>query len=157
MKYKLIVPAITIVIASASLYVAGSTYAQFQKGHSSTIIQRIAQKFGLKESDIQAVFDEEKAERQAEMQSKFEERLDQAVQDDKITEDQKNLILAKHKELEANRASESDMKDLTPDQRKEAMETQRQSVENWAKQNGIDPQYLFGGFGMRGKRPEKIG
>jgi hypothetical protein len=57
------------------------------------------------------------------MQTKYEERLTQDVTDGKITSEQKELILAKHKELEGA------------------------TLEAWAKENGINSSYLMGGFG----------
>ncbi|MEK9143674.1 MAG: hypothetical protein AAB481_03535 [Patescibacteria group bacterium] len=60
-------------------------------------------KFGLSESDIQSVFDEARNERQTRMQTRFDDKLSQAVKDGKLTEVQKQAILAKQKELQANK------------------------------------------------------
>lgn len=115
-----------------------------------TIIQKLAEKFNLKESDVQQVFDEVRQEHQTQMQTKHEERLSQLVTDGKITEDQKALILNKHKELQAERESNKDsFKDLSPEQRKIKMEEKKIELETWANENGIDTMYIMH-FGEKG-------
>lgn len=64
-----------------------------------SMVQRLAQRFGLKESDVQTVFDSAKNDRMARMQARQEQRLTQEVKDGKITEAQKTAILAKQKDL----------------------------------------------------------
>ena len=120
----------------------------------STLVQKLADRFGLNASDVQEVFDEHhtqmQEERSAQMQSRLEERLAEAVTNDEITEDQKVLILAKHAELEAARQSQmQNMQNLSMEERKSAMETERTELEAWAKENGIDKDYLFGGFQIK--------
>jgi hypothetical protein len=69
------------------------------------------------------------------MQSQYEERLNQAVTDGKITEDQKKLILEKHNQLQSQWDSESQQR-----------QQHREEMQTWAEQNNIDLSYL--GFGM---------
>ncbi len=123
----------------------------------STLITKLAQKFGLKEADVKAVFDEEHAVHMQEMQSKAQARLSQLVTDGKITEAQKQLIVTKMSELAAARAQEmGTLKDKTMAERKALMDQKRTELEAWAKANGIDVQYLMpfgegrghGGLGM---------
>jgi hypothetical protein len=159
-KTRILVPALILTIGVAALI--GGTKVYAQSNDRTSIISKIASKFGLKESDVQAVFDANRQEHQAQMQIKFEEQLSQDVKDAKITEAQKQLILAKHKDLEANRQQTMEsMKNMTQDQRKTAMEKERTDLQAWAKNNGIDEQYLRGGFGgprgggMRGEGQPK--
>jgi hypothetical protein len=152
MKNKLLIPVAVVMIAGAIYFGAVSIQAQSTSANDpqTSLIQKFAKKFGLKESDVQTVFDEERTTRQAEMQTRYEEQLTQYVKDGKITEAQKQLIINKHKELQtANQTERTDMRDLTPEQRRTQMETKREELETWATQNGIDPQYI-GGFGGRG-------
>jgi len=121
----------------------------------STIIERIAVKFGLKKQDVQAVVDQVQSERQATRQKdaldQLEARLSVAVKNGKITEAQKSLIIAKHNELQAQRVKDqSTWQNLTPAERKTKMDEQRTALEAWAKQNNIDSQYIYG-FGGRGE------
>lgn len=119
---------------------------------TDSIIDRIATKFNLNKDQVAAVFEEEKAARQAEHQQKAEERLTQAVKDGKITEEQKTKILAKLEELKSNREA---MKDKTPAERRAAMQERRASLEQWAMDNNIPMQYLH--FGMGGHHGHMMG
>ncbi len=148
----------TLLIAGFTLIYSGKTLAYNPMGQT-TIAQRIAQRFNLKQEDVQAVFDQVRQERQQLMQQKYQSWLDQLVKEGKITEQQKQLLLNKHQEIQANRLkTREDLQNKTFHERKNLREQERQELENWAKQNGIDPQYLFGfgqkNFGMgRGHRP----
>ncbi|MEI7653573.1 MAG: hypothetical protein WCJ70_04885 [bacterium] len=116
-------------------------------GHDS-LITKIAQKFGLKEADVRGVFDTQHTEHMAQMQTRMSDRLTQLVKDGKITEAQKKLIIVKHAEMQKKMQSQKDaMKDKTHAERKALMDAKRAELEQWAKSNGIDAQYLlpFGG------------
>lgn len=160
MKNKIIITTAILTIVGASLLSAAPTYAQTPANPITSLIERIAQRFGLNKTDVQKVFDDFHQEKQNQMIANFETKLNQLVKDGKITESQKTLILQKQKELAANRQQEmQDMKNKTPEERRAAMNAKKQELENWAKQNGIDLQYLFPfgkgvgmhGFGMKGR------
>jgi len=98
------------------------------KGDS--LVSKIATRFNLKEADVQAVFDEEKAERDTERQAELSDRLQTAVDDGDITAGQKVLIENKLKELQA------------------ARETEMSDLQTWADQQGIsDLRYAKMAFG----------
>lgn len=154
MKGKFLLPVFILIVAAATFSGVEKAYAQEPAKTSfiQNLIQRLAQKFGLKETDVQAVFDEASQQRQTQMQTRFEDRLSQAVTDGQLTEDQKQLILAKNKELQAKREqAKQNWQNLTAEERKVAMQKERQELEDWAKQNSIDIKYLFGGLGKFGK------
>ena len=140
------------VLIGITLLGAASVYAQ-SSGQYSNLVSMIAQKFNLKQADVQAVFDSARAQQKTNMQNKFNANLDQAVKDGKLTEAQKQLILQKRQELQNARQN---LKNMTADQRKAAMSQQKTDLQNWAKANGIDIKYLFGfggrmgGMGMKG-------
>lgn len=127
----------------------------------TSLAQRIAERFNLSQSDVQAVFDEVRKEKPAKMQANSEAQLSQLVTEGKITEAQKQLILQKRAELDAQRAANKESsKNLSQDERKAKMQAEKTALETWAKENGIDPQYLMpqkgrghGRFGMLEKRP----
>lgn len=146
-KSKITLSLLVLILTGLGVFGITRVSAQDSSNYPS-IIQKLAQKFGLKEEDVQAVFNQDKEERHTQMQARFEEQLAQAVTDGKITETQKQLILEKHKELEANRQPWIGMKDKTHEERRAARDAERQELESWAKQNGIDLDYL-GGFGHR--------
>lgn len=149
-----------MVVAGALIFgVPQAANAQSPGEEIQSLIQKIATKFGLKQADVQQVFDEHRTEMQTKRESNYEARLTQLVKEGKITDAQKQLIVAKHKELESKReANRNSMKNMTPEQRKTAMNAEKTEIETWAKQNNIDVKYLFGGdmgrWGMRMK--EKV-
>jgi hypothetical protein len=136
MKTKIIISAIALALAGGVIW-ASIPKASAQTTSGKTIIQRIAEKFGLKETDVQTVFDQERTDKQAEIQSRYEERLAQAVKDGKITEAQKTAILAKQKEIQQKR------------------EQDQAGMQAWLKANGLENNE-FGlrlGFGGKGMGP----
>ena len=86
------------------------------------------------------------------MQAAFEDRLNQAVVGGKITQEQKEKISAKHKEMQATREqNRENWQGKTPEEHRVAMQQLHDELTSWAQQNGIDPTYFFGGQ-MRGMR-----
>lgn len=155
-KNKVVLSALVLTLVAISLWGTGTAFAQNTVAPHSSLIQKIAQKFGLQEREVQAVFEEEHAVREAEMQTKLAERLSELVTEGKITEAQKQLLLTKHQELQAVRQSEFEsMKDATLEERKAMMDQKRQELDAWAQENGIDPQYLHLQMGrvMKGRMP----
>lgn len=150
LKSRLLLTVFTLALVGLTVFGISQVQAQSQEVSYPSIIQKLAERFGLKESDVQAVFDEVRQERQSQMQARFEERLNQAVKDGKITESQKQVILAKHKELVEKRSqNKKDWQSMTPEQRRQVMQEQREELKSWASQNGIDLKYLFSWFGMK--------
>jgi competence protein ComGC len=149
MKKTLLIPALALTMAGTVLFATNQVNAQ-GTDRQTTLVQKLADKFGLNKDEVQAVFDQEKTDRQADRQNKFGARLDQLVKDGKITEAQKQLILDKFKTIEADRAAKMEqMKSMTPDQRKAAMKADHEALQKWASDNGIDLKSVFGGFGHR--------
>ena len=141
-----------VVGAVSALSVAGVTGAVVSAagtGGADSLVAKIAQKFNLKQADVQAVFDADRASHEAERQAQAEKELTQAVTDGKITSAQKDLILAKQKEVKADMEANRDaMKDKTEAERHSAMDAKRTALEQWAKDNGIPTdflRYVFGG------------
>lgn len=151
MNKKILLPFIALaVLAFGTL--GANTFALAQEDVSPDInlVEKISTKFGLDKNEVQKVFDEQRNEMHKEMQARQEERLSQLVKDGKITEAQKTLIVNKQKEMQAQRETNKDsFKDLTPEERKTQMETKKAEIDAWAKENGIDPTYLFPGKGMK--------
>ncbi|KKQ42035.1 MAG: hypothetical protein US60_C0025G0005 [Microgenomates group bacterium GW2011_GWC1_37_8] len=104
-------------------------------GNYPSIVAKIAEKFNLNEADVQAVFDEEREAHYADMQARWSERLDDLVNDGKITAEQKQAILDKHEEMQ-NKMEE--LRDLEPKARREKMQTMHEEFKAWAEGEGID-------------------
>lgn len=151
MNKKILISALALSIIGVASYGVTKTNAQnLQSGYTS-IIQKLATKFGVKEDDVKAVFDQQRSERQAQMQVNNEARLAKLVTDGKITEAQKQLILAKHKELQDKHANkQSNWYTMTREERQTYMQNDKTELETWAKANNIDTQYLMMGRGFKG-------
>lgn len=119
-----------------------------------TIVQRIAERFGLNQSDVEAVFDQQRQEHQAEHRVRMEERLNQLVAEGTLNETQKQAILTKLQEMASQKQSMKDsLQTMTPEQRQAEMQKKQQEMKAWADSLGIDQSLLrrFGhpGFGHK--------
>jgi hypothetical protein len=164
MTKKMFLTVAIVSIFSGGLVVATNAFAQTNSQSTvPSLVQEIASKFNLNQSDVQAVFTQHREEMQSKMESNYENYHANLVKSDKITEEQEQLILNEHKQLVSQMQSNmKDFKSMTPAERKTQMQAQMQSVQNWAKQNNISLQYLrpFGpgmrGFGRFGKHQPNI-
>lgn len=148
MNKKLIIPVFLAVFLTLAAVSANKISAEGDTDGSTTLVQQIAARFGLKQADIQSAFDDFRTKRQAQGQQRLEDRLNQDVADGKLTPAQKELILNKHQELQSKRGNKPDnWFSLSPEERRSYMDAQRQEMQTWAKDNGIDTSYFFGGFG----------
>ncbi len=136
---KLIVPAATLVVLAGSGATAmAATSATGQKSLS----QEIASKFGLDQSQVQSVIDQHKSERQQDRETKYEDHLNQAVTDSKLTSSQKEAVLTEHNKLVA------ELKASSKDDHKATLKTVRQEAKDWASQNSIDVKWALPVRGM---------
>lgn len=142
-KKPLLVAGIASTVAlggvAGSGIVSAATPGNGSPSGQSNLVDAIASKFNLNKSDVQAVFDQNRQNREAERQQKFEARLDRAVKDGKITSAQKDQILAKQAELKSYMES---IKDKSPKERHQLMKTKLDELKAWAKENNIPLQYL---------------
>lgn len=158
-NYRLLLPALALTLTSVAVIGASTVSAHTQAGPQDTIIERLAERFGVEATEVQSAFDELHQERQTEMQTQLETRLQTAVEAGQLTAEQKQLILDKHAEMQSERPEKpEDWFELSPEERqaamgsrREAMETRHAELETWADQNGIDLSYLQlnQGEGMR--------
>ena len=132
---------------------SGNKTKQSANGFPS-IIQKLIDKFNLNPEEVTQVLDETRQEHQQQAQANFEEKLNEAVGNGKITEDQKNIILAKHEELKNGRDS---LEDLSPEERRQKAQTQQEELKAWAEQNGIDLKDFFLGQNKGARREFKTG
>ncbi|MDY0143505.1 MAG: hypothetical protein RBR97_16590 [Bacteroidales bacterium] len=158
---KIIIPVIALsILMGVGAYGVGSIYASEDNSLKNSLIEKIAQKFNLNKDDVQKVFDEDREEKKTQMEEKFNQMLDEAVSNGDLTAEQKSLILAKREEMQKERETQmSERKNDGERPSKEEMETmqeerktEREALEKWASDNGIDLKYLMGlgGFGRGG-------
>lgn len=160
-KYLLyaIAPFLTSVIIGAGVYAASNTVGM--NNPMSNLVTAIAQKFNLNPSDVQQVFNKQKAQMEAQcqqqriqmevkMQQQFTDRINQAVTDGKLNQEQADKILVKKAELEAQKAN---LQNQGKDESRTVLKEQMDSLKQWAADNNIPQEYIpFTGFGMKGIR-----
>ena len=141
--------AITGIVGVSTMGVSLTANAQANNG--GTLADKIAKQFNLDKNDVQTVFDEDRAEHEAEKQQRLEKKLDKAVSDGEITSTQKDQITAKLEEIKSFLDS---LKGKTPPEREAALKAKRAELKKWAKDNKI-PEELLPHYGMRHgfKRP----
>ena len=143
----MLVAIVIATIPAANAQTNATTQPNFFQG----LIQSIAQKFGLQQSQVQSVVNDyhqqQKQKMQQNMQDRQKQRLDQLVKDGKITSTQETLIINELASLR-NKYNPENMKDKTPDQRKTQMDSMQNEFKAWAQSQGIDPSIIMPGFGM---------
>jgi hypothetical protein len=107
---------------------------------TSTLLDKIIEKFGLNKTEVEQVVNEYRGERRQQMQAQYEQRLNQAVTDGKITAEQKQLIMNKHNELQSQWDSENQQR-----------QQHHEEMEAWAEENNIDLSALGFGMGRNGR------
>lgn len=162
---KFIIPSLALMAALGSGAYGISGVSAQGTDNQTSIIERIANKFNLNKDEVQKVFEENRAERERIMQTNLEKRLNDAVTSGVLTEAQKTLILAKRVEMKMQAAAmrgnagseKSGWQNLTMEARQAEREkrqseraTRQADLTTWAKDNGIDVQYLMGHMGGRG-------
>lgn len=163
MKKQLIVAGIATAVGVTGLAGVGVASAAADTSSTnpmSSLVEAVATKFNLKEADVQAVFDAQRTQMQAEREAEVEKKVAQLVTDGKLTQDQADKLNAKRAELQKAREALKDS-DKTREEMKTERETKRTELEAWAKENGIDTEYLryvvdgghHGHRGMRGFKP----
>lgn len=143
LKKKVIIPTIALVAILGAVAI-GTMPVSASGPVYGNLVQQIAQRFNLSESDVQKVFDDVRVEHQQEMKTNWDNRLSQLVTDGKITDAQKNLIIAKHNEIQTQMDA---LRDLSPEERHTKMQEISDSLKQWASDNNIDLQTV-GLFGM---------
>lgn len=125
----------------ALLYTSvGTAYAQ-EGANFTSIVQRIAERFNLDESEVQQVFDEAHEDRHQMMKEHRIEHLDEAMENGDITAEQKQAILDKHNEMKTNM---EELKDLTHEERHEAMQALHKEMQQWLDDNDISLSFMDG-------------
>lgn len=150
LQKKIMLPVIGIAILGSTLF--GAQYVSAQDAtSSSSIVQKIAEKFNLNATDVQKVFDEEHAARSAERQAAFEKNLSQAVTDGKITATQKDAIAKKFAAMKTGKSADHEaFKSMTDEERQKAMETKKQELADWASEIGLTTEVLQEVLGRKG-------
>lgn len=144
-----------MVIPMAALAVVAAGFVGLSKASAAadstkkSLAQDIADTFHLDKSKVQAVFDQHKADRQADHEARYEDRLSRAVSDGKLTAEQKSALMTEHQAL---RTKLDAAMQTTGDDRHTALEAVRAEAQQWAKDHNLDAKWLMMGAGGMGRR-----
>ena len=133
---KVIIPTITLITLLSIGFLGTSVINANDNTDTYTpVVQRLAETFGLEENDVQAVFDAVRDERHDQMKTRLEDRLNQLVSENTISEDQKNALLQKRQEMEES----------------------RNQMRTFFEENNLDPNQLMLGFEQDAQKGFKSG
>lgn len=119
--------------AAGGLVLSAGNAQAFVGENTSGFFAQLAQKFGRSETEVAQIMQETRQENRSQMRNGFEDRLERAVTNGELTAEQKQLILEKRTELQANCDSSGERKQLN-----------HEELASWAEQNGIDSSFLMG-------------
>lgn len=132
-KLILTLAAITLIVGTGVLGLTGlkNVYADDEtKTGFPPMIQDLVERFNLNEDEVTQFVEEKRTERQQERKTELEEKLNQAVSDGKLTQEQKDTLFSMMEENMQNRHQN------------------REEIHNWAQENGVDLREL--GLGRKG-------
>lgn len=150
------IAAAIVATLGASAFGASSAFAASStaEGHNrmQNLVTAIAEKFNLSESEVQAVFDEQRDAMQEKRQEKAAERLASAVADGTLTQAQADAIAAN---MATQKTFFESLKDMTQEERQAALKANIETQKAWAESNDI-PKEFAPGHGPRGRGPGKM-
>lgn len=129
---------VTSFAAVTIMAIGAGSIAFAENGNTNeTLVDKIASKFNVNKSEVQAVFDENHQEQRAERQANMSKTLQSAVDAGKITSEQKTLL-------------ENKMKD-----NQTARDTEIAELKKWAEDNNIEYSYILSG-GRHGNNSNRL-
>ena len=152
---KFLIPALALTVASISgaIVIDNASAHGFGGGEGrDSFIQALAEKFNLSEDEVDSFLEEQRTARQEERKTEREEHLNQLVSEGKLTEDQKNALIAKMEENQAEReANREEFQNMTREERQAQRQQHREEMDEWFEEQGIDKDELGlrGGMGKR--------
>lgn len=135
MSKKFILPVLSVVV------LGGGYLALTHKVYADTtnslppMIQKLAEHFNLNQSDVQTFMSDQRQQMQEQRQEEVKSKLDDAVTNGAITQDQENMLITKMDEMKQQR---DDAKNLSFDEKRQAMQSIGDEFHTWASDNGID-------------------
>ncbi|MBC7581674.1 hypothetical protein H7097_02270 [Aeromicrobium sp.] len=115
---------------------------------STSLIDKLTAKFNLNKADVQAVVDQDRQDRHAQMEADQKAKLAAAVTDGKLTQAQADHISQVMSEIKTLRP-DTDPKSVSDTVRAQ-IKTKLDDLKTWATTNKVDMQYIMGGHGGHG-------
>ncbi len=139
-----IATATTLSLAGIGVGMLQAAQPQTKNSGLNGLVQAIAQKFNLSTTDVQKVFDDQRAQmdvqRQTQQAEQVKTMLANAVSKGTLTQAQADLVTAKQAEVKTFLTS---LEGKSKTERESAIKTQMQSLKTWTQTNNIPPQFLM--------------
>lgn len=129
-----------LVLGTACTGILNADPVNGDENDSFTFAERLAERFDLDKDEVADFMEELREEKKAEMDERFEKKLDDLVEDGEITGAQKETILEKKEEMEGFKESLEDMK---VSEAREALEEMKEELKDWAEENDLELKYLL--------------
>lgn len=151
LKTYLMISLLALTLTGMTAYSSGTVFAQSKGFEHDILIQKLSERFGIDQNEIEEVMAEIREENCIQRQEWFQERLAAAAASGEITEEQRRLIAQKHEEIRQRWQERWDGNhDINPENRKQASQEKREELAEWAQENGIEVKYF--GQGQRAAR-----
>jgi len=155
---KILIPTLVLgVLAGAGalgVKSASANWFGFGGGENKdSLIQRLVDRFNLNQGEVEEALEEHRDQMQEERKNRQEEYLSELVSEGKLTDDQKNALIAKREEERTEREqNREEFKNMTREERQAEREAHREEMDQWFEDQGIDKTVLGGqGKGMGGR------
>lgn len=137
MNKKILIPTLGL-LALSGLTILGVSSVKADEGTLyPPMMQRFMERFNLNEDEVDSFMNEMHQERVAQIQQTREEKLNQAVANGVITQEQKDALMSKWQEMQQERDQERNI--------------HQEEMQTWFNEQGIDHdaimQFMGGGFG----------
>ncbi len=156
-KSSLVVGATIATVVAGGI--GGITYAATttttSSGGNTTLVDKIASRFHLNKSDVQAVFDQDRQAHREQMHTEQQQRLTDAVAAGSLTQAQADHILSVQQEIR-NLMGSANPHELSDSVRQQIM-TKREELHSWAQTNNISLQDLMGPRGDNAHHGGRMG
>ena len=148
---KLIVPAFVIVTAAGILTLSVPKIKAQTNDPMLGLVQTIAKKFNLDQTQVQNVVNQYRQQtkqgRSKDLTKSREDRLAQLVKDGKITETQRQAIVAELAALKT-KYNPDNLKNLTESERETQVKDEESEIRAWAQTQGIELKLIMPQAGM---------
>lgn len=134
MKKSLLIGLSTTAVTIGIVGLAGIASAATSSTSGTSLVDKIATKFHLSKTDVQAVFDADRTDHVAARTAKQKTKLDADVKTGMITQAQEDALIAKRAELKTSMQA---LKDKTSTEKHTAMKTQMDNFKQWLTDNKI--------------------
>jgi predicted Fe-S protein YdhL (DUF1289 family) len=128
---------VALLVLGAATVIGTKSVSAYSPSSRQTIIQKVAARFGLSRGEAQ-----HKVPSSQNLDEKVEAVLTKDVKDQKITEEQKQIILAKYRELKSTYTAEN-WQSMSREERVAVLESEKAKLQAWAAENELDVMYLL--------------